>query len=46
MRSLFEVFATVCAFGSVVASRAVEVFERRDNVTLPAPVVAVPSQHW
>ena len=44
MRSLLKFFGVLISARLVLAS-AIEV-EKRDNVTLKAPIVAVPSEHW
>lgn len=36
----------ISLFATHVASLAIELDKRGDNITLPAPIVAVPSEHW
>jgi hypothetical protein len=44
MQTLLKILAVVLFVGEGLAS-PIEV-EKRDNVTLKAPIVATPSEHW
>lgn len=46
MRSLLTLATAGCWFATEGLGAAVELGKRDDNITLAAPVVGVPSEHW